>query len=112
MEQDKIIIVYTSYPNIEEAEKLTDLLIKSKLAACLQMETIKSVYLWKNNLAKENEVRVSIKSKQSLYTKLEEFLIKTHPYETPEIISIVTDKIHKQYEEWINGCLDRTGDDT
>ena len=81
-------IVLTTTSTIAEAEKLASLLLEKKLAACVQVSQIKSLYTRKGTLAQESESQLMIKSKTSDYAAIEACILAHHTYETPEIIQI------------------------
>lgn len=65
----KPIIIQTTFKNEEEAKKLSNILIVEKLAACVQLKEIKSIYSWKNKICCDNETLVNIKTKKSFLLK-------------------------------------------
>jgi periplasmic divalent cation tolerance protein len=48
-------------------------------------------------------VLLLIKTRVSLYKKLEKTLLENHPYEVPEIICLPVTKGSKSYLDWIDG---------
>ena len=59
----KPVIVTTTAPTREEAEKIGGLLLEKHLAACVQYETITSQYLWNGllNPIRSNQGRLKIR---------------------------------------------------
>ena len=101
------LLVTTSCPDKESAKGLARLIVEAKLAACVQLFPIESVYSWKGELCDESEVLLLIKSKTVLYEKLESLIWRNHKYEVPEIIQIpLTGGLHA-YMKWIDSV---TGD--
>ncbi len=91
------IIVQTTCSSKKEAKNIAKVLIKKKLAACVQMNKIHSFYNWENNFCSDKEVLLSIKTKKKNFSKIEKKIKKLHSYEVPEIISIKIDKTSKEY---------------
>ena len=103
---DNAILVLTNLPSIESAEKLARLLVTDKLAACVNiLAPCTSVYEWQGKLEKSVEIPLLIKSKQTKYALLEAAIVKHHPYELPEIISVPVDKGLPAYLNWLNEHL-------
>jgi periplasmic divalent cation tolerance protein len=50
-----------------------------------------------------------IKTSQTQYSALEAAIIKAHPYELPEIITINVDGGLPQYLQWVNAQLSAEG---
>ena len=46
----KAVIVQTTTSNEEEAKNIAEILIKYKLAACIQLKEIESIYNWDGKL--------------------------------------------------------------
>jgi periplasmic divalent cation tolerance protein len=95
-------IIFCSCPDNVHAEKLSRSLIESKLAACVQIMPIISLYEWKGEICKEDERLILIKTKSSLYENIEDFILKNHPYEIPEILMAPATKGLEKYFTWIN----------
>lgn len=88
--------------SLKSAEKIATTIVKEKLAACVNIvPKIKSVYSWKNKICREEEFLLLIKTRSSLYPKLEKRILEIHPYETPEIIQLPIQKGFAGYLNWI-----------
>jgi len=94
-------LIITTTPNEQEARSLTKSILESRLAACVQLSNISSYYLWDNEVNNDNEVKLLIKTKKSLYDKLESYIIENHSYDTPEIIMLNIDDGNEKYLDWI-----------
>ncbi len=95
-------IILTTCPNNEEAKTLSLKILEGKLAACVQLFAITSYYHWKGKTHQEPEIRLLIKTKESLYKKLEEFILQNHSYEVPEIVQIPITKGSEEYLAWMD----------
>ena len=58
----KPVIVTTTAPTREEAEKIGGLLLEKQLATCVQYEAITSQYLWNGEICRDDEIRITIKT--------------------------------------------------
>jgi periplasmic divalent cation tolerance protein len=96
-----IIQVKTSVSSLEEAEKLAEMLIEKKLAACVQYFPIKSIYRWKDNIEKSEEYVLIIKTSSSRRALLVKTLQKEHSYELPEIVVLEKDFVTEEYSFWV-----------
>lgn len=105
---DKYGIALSTFESEQQARPVIDEIIRCKLAACVQEIKIKSHYTWNNELCHDDEVLVLFKTKKELYPKLEEKLIKIHPYETPEILFIDAEKGSAAYLAWIDESVTGT----
>ena len=97
----KYIQVFTTTGNRKDAEKIAKKLLENKLAACVQIFPVSSIYRWKGRIDRSREYLCIIKSKRGLYKKIEETIKEIHPYEVPEIISFPISSGSKDYLEWL-----------
>ena len=97
----KYIQVFTTTGSRKDAEKIAEELVENKLAACVQIFPVSSIYRWKGRIDRSREYLCIIKSKRGLYKKIEETIKEIHPYEVPEIISFPISSGSKDYLEWL-----------
>ena len=90
----------TTESNKKNAKNLSKLLIKKKMAACVSMKSIHSVYEWKGSIEESKEVELVIKSKPKLKNDLIIFLKKKTTYDIPQIISKKFNS-EKEYSKWL-----------
>ena len=97
--------IMATFPDNESAKKIAKLLVERRLAACVQMFPINSVYLWKGEVCDENEIMLFIKSRTALFEQISAAIKENHSYEVPEIIQLpITDGL-PDYLNWIDGCV-------
>ncbi len=101
MKNSKFSIILTTTSSKKEANFLSKKLLNKKLAACIQINKIKSYYTWKDKVCIDREFRLLIKSKTKDFSKIKKFIISNHPYEVPEIIQIPITNGSKKYLNWI-----------
>lgn len=95
-------MVFVTCPNNKVAENIANILLKKKLAACVNIiPKIKSLYWWEGKVEKGNEILIIIKTKSELFKKVENEVKRNHPYKVPEIVSVKIDKGFKKYLNWI-----------
>ena len=100
--QHKYIQVVTTISGKRGAEKIAKSLIDKRLAPCVQiLGPIKSIYRWKGKIETATEWACVIKTRKSLYKKVEKAIKKIHPYEVPEIIAVPIAAANKDYLKWI-----------
>jgi periplasmic divalent cation tolerance protein len=84
------LLVLTNLPDRAAAERVADLLIEGKFAACVNiLAPCRSVYRWKGAVQHDEEHPMLIKTTAERYPELEKALRAGHPYELPEIIGPV-----------------------
>lgn len=86
-----------------EAEKLAAEMVKSRLAACVNIvDNVKSIYRWKGEVKKEDEALLVVKTTTKMVEKLIKFVRENHSYEVPEVISISVKEGNPEYLDWLH----------
>ncbi len=67
----EIIFVYSTMPSHETAENIARILLEEKLAACINMFPIKSMYYWQDTLQSDIEIAVIAKTTAQQFLLLE-----------------------------------------
>lgn len=99
------IIVFTTVSGADEAAKLAEMLVKEKLAACVQVLPISSHYFWDGEVRSEPEQLLFVKTFPEKYDELERFIEANHPYETPEIVAVDAERVSAGYLKWMADYL-------
>ena len=99
-------LAITTCASKESAKAIAMLLVEKRLAACVQMFPIESVYAWRGEICDENEIALFIKSKSAAFGKIMAAIRECHAYEVPEIIQIPITGGLPEYLEWIGGCVE------
>ena len=97
----KAIIVKTTCASKEEAKYIANILVKERLAACVQLNEIESIYFWKDEICSDNETLLSIKTKKELFSKVQSIILELHSYDVPEIVEIEISNISEDYLKFI-----------
>ena len=95
-----IAVVYITFKDKKQAEKIVSLLVKEKLVACATFFPVSSRYIWKGKFSKGKEVVAFCKTKHSLVNVVEARVKILHSYKVPAILSWVVDST-KEYENWV-----------
>ncbi|MCX7960359.1 MAG: divalent-cation tolerance protein CutA [Burkholderiales bacterium] len=96
------LLVLTNLPDRAAAERIADLLIEKRLAACVNiLAPCRSVYRWKGAVQHDEEHPMLIKSTADRYPALEAAIRQAHPYELPEIIAMPIERGLRAYLDWV-----------
>jgi periplasmic divalent cation tolerance protein len=80
--------VSTTLSAREQAEALARRLVDARLAACVQIVgPVTSIYRWKGEVSRDEEILLLAKTRQDLVGRIEAFFREAHPYEVPELIA-------------------------
>ena len=94
-------IVLSTYPSVEEARSAAKEAISKKLAACVNIVKVNSLYTWKGKLEDSTEFLAIYKTTASKVTKLRNFIRSKHSYKVPEIVTLSPSDVSKKYMEWL-----------
>jgi periplasmic divalent cation tolerance protein len=96
------LLVLTNLPDRATAERLADVLIEKRVAACVNiLAPCRSVYRWKGTVQHDEEHPVLIKTTAERYPALESAIRAAHPYELPEIIAVPVERGLAAYLDWV-----------
>ena len=97
----KPVIILSTFPDKTSITKIANQLVKKKLAACVNIMKISSVYSWKGKIENQPEYLALFKTTKKNQLVLKKELRKLHPYDIPEIAEINVDSINQPYLKWL-----------
>ena len=95
------IAVLTSIDSLEGARAIAAALVERKLAACVQISPIESVYTWQGAVQHETEYRVLAKTVADRYPAVEAAIRELHSYDLPAIYAVDVAEIFEPYADWV-----------
>ena len=98
---DALIAVLTTTDSQDEARLISSALIERKLAACAQISTIESVYIWEGAVQREPEFRVLVKTTEQRYPDVEAVIRELHSYDLPAIYALSIEHVYEPFAEWV-----------
>ncbi len=99
---ENVLIVATNAPDRQVADKIAHALVAERLAACVNLlAPCHSVYRWQGVAETAVEIPMLIKTTPSAYEALAARLLELHPYETPELIAWLADRVSPAYAGWV-----------
>jgi len=93
-------IVYITAGNMENASQIARELVSRKLAACVNMFPVSSIYRWTENIDEDNEIAMFVKTDSSRFEEITKLVKSLHTYEMPAI-EFWNIEGEKEYLEWI-----------
>lgn len=97
------LIVYTTTPDRASGEAIAAALVERKLAACVNLTPVYSIYRWEGQVNREEETLLIIKTRAELFEKqLVPAIQELHPYQVPEIIALPVLMGAPGYLKWID----------
>ena len=95
------IAVLTTIDSLGQARAIANELVERKLAACVQISPIESVYTWKGSAQTEDEYRLFAKTTDARYMEIEAAICELHSYDLPAIYAISLSQVFEPYADWV-----------
>ena len=86
---------------VEEAQKISKILIEKRAVACVNTTPVSSIFTWKQKTETAQEILLIAKTRQELFPQVEKLVKQTHSYEVSEIIAMPIICGSKEYLDWI-----------
>ena len=98
---DGLLLILSNLPDADVAGTLARVLVEERLAACVSvLGACRSVYRWQDAVEEADEVTVLVKTTRRRHAACQQRLKALHPYEEPEIVTIVPDAVWPAYAQW------------
>jgi len=95
-------IVFVTVASERQAESIARAVVGERLAACVNVVgPIRSIYRWQDAIEDEREFLLLVKTRASLFRRLERRVRELHPYEVPEIVAARLDAGSAPYLAWL-----------
>jgi len=101
-ENDKPVLIYSTFPSTETAEAVGRELVERRLAACINIVPgMTSIYRWEGAIARDSEVVMVIKTRQTLSSAVVDATRTRHPYANPALIVLPIVDGAADYLSWL-----------
>jgi len=102
--EDRPILIYTTFPSLEDAKRVGEALVAARLAACVNaFPGMVSIFEWKGARETADEVAMIIKTRAGLQDAVMAETKRLHPYEVPALLVLPTEGGSDEYCAWIVG---------
>ena len=100
------VVIFVTASSEDEADLIGNTLVEERLAVCANIcAGIRSIYVWKGELCKDNEVLLIVKSRQANVDKIVNRVKELHSHEVPEVIALPIINGSKDYLKWMEESL-------
>ena len=99
-------ILLCTVPSKAEANRIVQVLIEEKLAACVNLiPNVQSVFRWQGKIENAREHLLVIKTRESHLNKVRDAICRHHSYQVPEIIGWPIQFGHRPYLDWVSSSI-------
>ena len=96
------LVVFCTCPDQASAERIAATVVEERLAACVNMlPGLTSIYRWREQIQRDTELLLLLKTQGAVYPLLEARIHELHPYDVPEIIALPVRMGSSAYLDWI-----------
>jgi len=99
MDDDPVIILSTA--GEKEAKGIAQALVMQRLAACVNITRVESVYQWEGALCEDREQLLIIKTVRGQVDAVLREIRSLHSYELPEMIVVPVAGGYPPYLQWL-----------
>ena len=95
------LAVFTTLPDADTAAALARSAVEARLAACVQIDSVTSVFAW-DGVQTETEHRLLFKVSDAGYDALAAHILDAHPYEEPALWAYRMEHGAPGFLDWID----------
>jgi periplasmic divalent cation tolerance protein len=101
-ENDKPVLIYSTFPSAAEAERIGGSLVDRGLAACVNIfDGMTSIYVWQGKRERGTEAAMLIKTRASLASQAIAEARKLHSYTNPAFLVLPVSGGSEDFMRWI-----------
>lgn len=101
-----MIVIVTACGSAEEADRIGAALIEERLAACVQILPMRSIYRWEGRIERAEEWQLQIKTRAALADAVEARIKALHGYKLAEIVALPVAAGSADYIGWVHAETD------
>lgn len=101
-ENDKAVLIYSTFPTAEAAEQAGIRLVDQGLAACVNIwPGMTSIYVWQGERQRDSEAVMVIKTRQAIAEAAIAEAKSQHPYTNPAFLVLPVESGAPDFLRWI-----------
>jgi len=106
MVERETALIYATWPDLESARKMSQILITNKLAACCNLlPGMESHYMWESEIQQSQEVVLLCKTTCVKAAEVMAAIAENHPYDTPAILQLPLDAVAEKFRHWVQSTV-------
>jgi periplasmic divalent cation tolerance protein len=103
-ENDKAVLVYSTFPTLDAAEAAGAALVDARLAACVNiLPGMISIYVWDGKRHRDAETVMIVKTRAAMADLVIAETRRLHPYENPALLVLPVEGGAPAYLDWLFG---------
>ena len=103
----KYSLIYSVFPDAEQAKKVARILVAEKLVACCNiLPAHTAIYEWEEKICEEGENIMLAKTMAENFAPVQARIIELHSYKTPCVLEIELANVEPEFAKWIESKVD------
>ena len=98
-----MVFLYITCKDRDEAKRIGKALVERKLAGCVNIAPIESIYQENGSVKEVSEASLLVKTTDQKVQEVEDIVRKLHSYKVPCIASFSLHRLNHEYKEWLVG---------
>ena len=108
MEDRAHIVVFITTATIEEAQRIANILVSRRKAACVNIvPQVHSRFWWQGKIDSVDEALLVVKTKAARLDEIIGLVTENHSYEVPEIIALPIVGGNPDYLQWLDDEMEK-----
>ncbi len=101
-----MVLLQSTYASEADAELAARRLLDRRVACCVHLSPVRSLYRWKGQLENDQEWRLEARTPRRDQNRCWEALLDGHPYETPLVEIVAETQVPARYARWAHRCTE------
>lgn len=98
--------VYMTIGSLEESRRIGEVLVKGRLAACVNIiDNMRSLYVWNGELQDDRETVLIAKTTEDRLPDLVETVKRLHSYDCPCIVALPVQGGASDFIDWVRASV-------
>lgn len=93
-------VVLVTHP-VRGARAFARELVEQRLAACVNLVPVASLYRWKGKVESSRELLLVVKTTTRVLARLERHVRARHPYQCFEFVALAPARVERRYLAWL-----------
>ena len=102
----RLIQIEIACADADEAQRIANALVSERLAACVQLTPMTSIYHWDGQIETSPEIRLSVKTVAKKMEAIEARVKTLHSYDVPQITATEIVAASAEYANWVRDETD------
>ena len=108
MEDRAHIVVFITTATVEEAQRIANILVSSRKAACVNIvPQVHSRFWWQGKIDSADEALLVVKTKAARLDEIIRLVKENHSYEIPQVIALPIVGGNIDYLQWLDDETER-----